>query len=101
MSNENQLAKGAGSVRDAWNDDPEFRARMERDPKGALESMGVALPFDEVRLAVNTADVVHVVLPPDPNAKLRDEQLDAVSGGSRHCADCWTPPPLWRASGCI
>lgn len=100
MLNENQLAQAAESARDAWSGDPEFRARMERDPKGALESMGVALPFDEVRLAVDTADVAHVVFPPDPNAKLRDEQIDAVSGGSRYCADCWTPSPLQGASGC-
>lgn len=100
MFEANVLARAAESARDAWRGDPEFRARMARDPKGALESVGVALPFDEVRLAVDTADVAHVVFPPDPNAKLRDEQLGAVSGGA-HCADCWTPAPLQGASGCF
>ncbi len=34
-----------------------------------------------MRVAENTGDAVHFVLPPDPNAALEDEKLSAVSGG--------------------
>ena len=35
-----------------------------------------------VRIVENTGEVYHLVLPPDPNAPLADEDLRGVSGGS-------------------
>lgn len=85
------------AVARAWDEDAEYRALMERDPKAALAAGGVAVKVDEVRLAMDTDEVRHVVFPPDPNSDLSDEQLRAVAGGAslRGCFDleraCYRP----------
>ena len=68
----------------AYRDDPDFRARIEADPRGVLEERDVEFQPDdiEVRLAVNTPEVFHLVLPTDPNAVLSDRLLRDVAGGS-------------------
>ena len=63
--------------------DPEFRARLRAEPAAALAERGVSLaPGVALRLAEDTSEVRHFVLPPDPNVQLADSGLDAVSGGS-------------------
>ena len=63
--------------------DPEFRARLRAEPAVALAERGVSLaPGVALRLAEDTPEVRHFVLPPDPNVQLADSGLDAVSGGS-------------------
>ena len=65
-----------------WERDPEYRARMEANPRKALAEQGMEFPESvEVRLVVNDADTLHFVFPPDPNEPLRDEALSTVSGG--------------------
>lgn len=81
MSETNTVAGAMEGFVDAWRGDPEFRARALADPKAALAERGVPVPAGEVRLAVDTADTRHVVLPPDPNGAIADEQLSAVAGG--------------------
>ena len=68
----------------AYRDDPEFRARIEADPRGVLQERDVEIKPDdaEVRLRVNTPEVFHLVLPADPNAVLSDRLLRDVAGGS-------------------
>ena len=45
--------------------DPEFRARMEADPAGALRAEGFEIPEGaEVRIVTDSTDVVNFVLPP-------------------------------------
>ena len=68
----------------AYRDDPDFRARIEADPRGVLEERDVEIKPDdiEVRLAVNTPEVFHLVLPADPNAALSDSALRGIAGGS-------------------
>ncbi len=62
--------------------DPEFRERMQTDPGAAISSWGVDLPPGiDVRVHVNTDDVFHFILPPDPNVALSDETLGMVAGG--------------------
>ena len=66
-----------------WERDPEYRARMEANPRKALAEQGMEFPESvEVRLVVNDADTLHFVFPPDPNEPLLDESLSTVSGGS-------------------
>ena len=79
------------AVAKAWDEDPAYRARMEADPKAALAAEGVHIDADEVRVVVDTDEVVHLALPPDPNSDLVDEGIENVSGGlfSSHA----TPPP--------
>ena len=66
---------------EAWREDPAWRARVEADPKAALAEKGVDMSgVDEVRIAVDTAETVHVVFPA-PEAPLPDGALKRVVGG--------------------
>ena len=86
-----------------YRDDPDFRARIEADPRAVLEARGVVLGPDEgaeIRLAVNTLEVFHLGLPENPNAVVSDNVLSGVSGGSSvstagtvGCAGCASTAP--------
>ena len=86
-----------------YRDDPDFRARIEADPRAVLEARGVGLGPDggaEIRLAVNTPEVFHLGLPENPNAVVSDNVLSGVSGGSSvstagtvGCAGCASTAP--------
>lgn len=68
---------------DAWDRDPEFRARLVADPRAAVVEQGLEAPEAmEVRVAVNDAETMHIVFPPDPNAALSDDTMSSVSGGT-------------------
>lgn len=74
----------ADAARDR-RDDPDFRARLEADPRGELEARGVPLGAEEgveVALHVNTPDVFHLVMVADPNTAVSDQYLSAIAGGS-------------------
>lgn len=84
----------------AWAD-PDFAARLRRDPKAALTDFlgeqdgGFAFPDDvEVTLVEETPKRLYFVLPQPPQGgegELSDEALAGVSGGfcaSRMCR-CW------------
>jgi hypothetical protein len=66
--------------------DPGFRAQLLKDPKRALESLGMHLPAGvSVQVHENSATVVHIVLPgPEiPTGQgLSDRDLDTVAGGA-------------------
>ena len=69
-----------------YHDNPAFAARADAEPRAALVALGVDVPPDtDVRISANTAETFHFIMPPDPNAVLADEDLSAVSGGTR-CA---------------
>ena len=70
------------AVTRAWREDPEYRARMQADPKAALAEEGVHIQADDVRVVVDTDEVRHLVMPSDPNAELSDEELVTLSGGA-------------------
>ena len=62
--------------------DPEFRARLLADPKGAIEAaLGVTIPAG-LSVKVHEEDTLsaHLVLP--PASKLDSADLEAVSGGT-------------------
>ncbi len=62
--------------------DPEFRERMQADPRAAMSSWGIDLPPGvDVRVCVNTEDTFYLGFPPDPNVALSDESLGVVAGG--------------------
>ena len=74
----------ADAARDR-RDDPDFRARLEADPRAELEARGVPLRAEEgveVALHVNTPDVFHLVMVADPNTAVSDQYLSAIAGGS-------------------
>lgn len=70
------------AIGDARENDPEFRALLEEDPRAALASKGLEVPQGtEVRVHANDGDTVYIAFPSDPNQLLSDISLDNVSGG--------------------
>ena len=67
-----------------YREDAGFRDRLATNPAAALAETGLELPagVDQVSVAENTAATFHVIFPPSPNARLHDEALGAVAGGS-------------------
>ena len=62
---------------------PDLQARAETEPHAVLSEHGIPVPAgQDVRIISNTEATFNVVMPPDPNAVLADEDLVAVSGGS-------------------
>ena len=67
-----------------YREDSGLRARIESgDLSDAIAELGLPSPPEsiQVRIVADTPEVVHIVLPPDPNADLTDESLRAVAGG--------------------
>ena len=76
---ERMLADAAGECRD----NPEARAELDADPRAFFAERGVDVPDGmEVRVADDTADAVHLVMPPNPNNAISDDALTGVAGGS-------------------
>ena len=71
------------SLADESAKDESVLARLGSNPHGELSAKGIDIP-EEIGLNVvsNTTDTFYLVLPPDPNSNLADEDLIAVSGGS-------------------
>ena len=70
------------AIGEARENDPEFRALLETNPRAALASKGLEVPpGPEVRVHANDGDVVHIAFPSDPNALLSDVSLEGVSAG--------------------
>ena len=64
--------------------DPELRAELDADPRAFFTTRGYEIPAGpDVRVAANTPEVFHVVMPRNPNASLADEELARVAGGTR------------------
>ncbi len=72
------------AVAKAYREDRNFRAEVEANAKAALTARGFAFGREEVRVAVDTGDTVHIVFPPNPNGTLTDEELEIAVGGSTY-----------------
>ena len=88
-------ASAFSALAERYRSDAALRSRIDGgDVEDALSDLGlVPPPGIEVRIAANTADTFHVVMPPDPNTELSDEMLSAVAGAvaggkSAGCAAC-------------
>ena len=65
-----------------YQESPDLQARAEANPRAVLSEHNIPVPPNQdVRIVANTAETFNVVLPPDPNAVLADEDLLAVAGG--------------------
>ncbi len=81
MSNEELLAQAQRIIAKAWADDA-FKAALLADPRAMLAAEGIALPAGlTLKVVENTAETMHVILPPPPAAALSDEAIGAVAGG--------------------
>ena len=74
-------------VQRAWSD-PQFKARLIADPAAVLAQAGVPVPPGvAVKVVEDTADLMHLVLPPREDAEeMGDEALDLVVGGTGNIA---------------
>ena len=67
-----------------YREDSDLRARIDSgDLSDAIAELDLPTPPEniQVRIVADTPEVVHVIMPPDPNADLTDESLSAVAGG--------------------
>jgi hypothetical protein len=68
-------------VAKAWKDDA-LKAELLSDPKRVLNENGMEMPENlEIRVVENTADTIHLILPPEPSDELSDEILADMSAG--------------------
>ena len=62
---------------------PELRTELDADPRAFFTARGVNVPDGvAVRVADDTADTVHLIMPPDPNDAVSDDTLTQVTGGA-------------------
>ena len=81
--NSEQFFADLTRISEDYRDKPEVRAELDADPRAFFASRGVDLQAGaDFRVVANTADVVHMVLPPNPNASLDDRSLESVAGGT-------------------
>ena len=88
-------------------EDADLRRDLQADPRAAFAERGVDIPPGvELRVAANTDDTFHLVLPADPNQALADETLGEVSGGRASSASSLgtvgtasTIPSCWGTAG--
>ena len=76
---EDTLAQAANECRG----DPGLRTELDADPRAFFTARGVNVPDGvEVRVADDTADTVHLIMPPNPNDAVSDDTLTQVAGGT-------------------
>ena len=74
---------------DKADEDEEFRNRLLTDPKGVIQQeFDLELPESlGIQVHENSAETVHLVLPPNP--RLNEAQLARVAGGSEDFSMDW------------
>ena len=70
------------NLADACRSDEALLREIEERPKEVLREHGIDAPLDvDVKVVLNTRDIFHLAMIPDPNRALQDEALMAVAGG--------------------
>ena len=76
---ESMLAEAANEC----SGDPELRTELDADPRAFFTARGMSVPDGvEVRVADDTADTIHLIMPPNPNDAVSDDTLTQVAGGT-------------------
>ena len=89
QTSEDLMAQAQRVVAKAWADDA-FKAALIADPRATLAQEGIALPEGlTLKVLENTADTLHVILPPPPSAALSDEAVGAVAGAGQMVNACF------------
>ncbi len=78
-----QKAEKLASLLDRMHEEPGLRTELTHDSKALLREMDVSVPSGmSIKVVSNTAQTIHVVLPPDPNAALEDEWMEVLQAGA-------------------
>ena len=81
-----RMEKPAAALRAAADEcrrDPSLQAELDADPRAFFAARGLDIPTGaDLKVAANTPEVFHLVMPADPNDILSDETLARVSGGT-------------------
>ena len=82
--NRKEFQKAYGKlVAKAWEDE-DFKTRLLDEPMTVFKENGIEIPEGlDVRVVENTDAVVNLILPPQPEGELTDEQLDGGSVAGR------------------
>ena len=80
------------SLAERCSRDEALRARCAAgDVEDLLPDLGIEPPSGvEVRIVGDSAEVRHLVLPPDPNQQLSDETLASIAGGGKTASTAGT-----------
>ncbi len=72
------------AISDRYHSDAAFRDRIDRgDNNDVFDEFGMTrLEGIDYRFLMDSDEVAHFVMPPDPNSDLADEQLSQIAGGS-------------------
>ena len=96
-----KISDTLGAVAGDCRNSPELQAELDADPRAFLADRGMTFPADaDLRIAANTPEVFHLVMPPNPNATVSDEELSGVSGGST-ASTISTLPSCVGTVGCV
>ncbi len=86
LPNEGLMAQAQRVIAKAWADEG-FKAALLANPGETLAQEGIVVPAGlTLRVLEDTAETMHVILPPAPSAALSDEAVGSVAGG-------WIMPP--------
>ncbi len=72
------------AISDRYQNDAAFRDRIDRgDNNDVFDEFGMTrLEGIDYRFLMDSDEIAHFVMPPDPNSDLADEQLSQIAGGS-------------------
>ena len=77
-------------------------ALRDRLAGGDYSDLDVEVPPGvEIRVVLETADTYYCPMPPDPNAQLEDQALDAVAGGNTRVSTVATAGTAGSFPSCI
>ena len=90
------------NLADACRSDEDRLRQVEEHPKDVLREHGIDVPAEvEVNVVLNTRDVFHLAMPPDPNLVLDDEALMAVAGGGKTVGTVATVASAGTIPSCV
>ena len=90
------------NLADACRSDEDRLRQVEERPKDVLREHGIDVPAEvEVNVVLNTRDVFHLAMPPDPNLSLDDEALMAVAGGGKTVGTVATVASAGTIPSCV
>jgi hypothetical protein len=85
-----------------YHEDPDVRLQAENAPHALLREHGLSVKGNvDVRILANTDDVFYLLMPPDPNIELADEDLGVVAAGGKSAASAGSASTVSSVATCL